>query len=296
MKFYFFKNDRECNFVKKLLNSYIPKYLLKPVDIDGKKVQLYVILNWLFTERKRESLKDWLDDSGIKYVNSLDELPDGAGIYAPVYEVQHIKGNELKNIPIVEQICPWIKQVTKQVVEANSDTHQLVFLNDKGNAAYNACHSYFPDDIIFIDENNYKEEIGNNYNNKPLQLIVYTTFRKKDAERVISFINTSFNHPDNILDGYKKSLCRWSGQGLFEEITDAIENKNLTEIWLICNSDENRSTKSIINEIRENNCKVVIIRSEKEFPEEIEKNANIGVLIAPYPISRKMKKSVDSLG
>ncbi len=119
--------------------------------------------------------------------------------------------------------------------------------------------------------------------------MVYATFRKKDAEDVIDYINKNFPHDSNILYGYRKTLCNWIRQGLLEEIQSEVPHRKLGEVWVICSSEGDRSTKSILKEISEAGATALIIKDIKDVPERVSDGARVGVLFAPIPLSTKVK-------
>lgn len=298
---YFFKKDGSCKWMQKEINENYPKYLREPIEYNGKKIKFYVILNWVFKKSIGANLK-WINELKLNYVNTINELPEDAGIYVTGYDADLLELEQVKkkNIPIIEHPCPWIKKLRDQLYNVNKTTHQCIFLIDNDHLIFE-CYKYiFPEDIIIINTDNYKEEIKNKKSNKPIHFITYSTFRENDVKRIIDFINKFYYHPDNILNGYKKSLCQWTKQGLLEEIREEITNKKLDEIWIICSSEHNRSTKSIINEINENNTKSIIIKNEDDMPKNISGNKRIGILEAPIPLPKninilkdKIKKKYD---
>lgn len=293
---YFFKNDGKCKWVIKELNEYIPKYLHDPIEFEGKKIKFHIILKWVFGNVKGVNL-EWLKETNINYVNTIDELPKGAGIYTGGYDADLLELEEAKKrgIPLFERPCPWIRQIREQLLVLDSNKFQCVFMIDAGHMVYNCYQSVFPDDIIIVNPENYKEEIIKNKNKKPISLIVYSVFRKKDIERVTEFINNNFPHPENRFDGYRKTLCIWTKQGLLEEIEEEVKTRELDEIWVICSSEHDRSTISILNEIKDSGAKPVIIKAYEDINNINSNGLRVGVLQAPIPLPKRIQNIVNIL-
>jgi 4-hydroxy-3-methylbut-2-enyl diphosphate reductase IspH len=291
MHVYFFENDGQCSWIQKELKEQIPKYLREVIDYNGTKIKFYLILKWIMSNTRGANLKA-LDEMGLNYVETIEHLPKGAGIYITGYDadVQELEQVRKAGVPIIERPCPWVRQLRTQIMETNSDSHQCIIMIDKDHMVYDCYKSIFPMDTIIVEIDNYKEEIKIHKNEKPVHFLVYATFRKKDAERVIDYINRNFNHPDNILDGYHRTLCNWTRQGLLEEINCEIASRNLQEIWVICSSEGDRSTISILEEVRESGAKPIIIKDSNDIPEKIDDDLRFGVLFAPIPLSTKVKK------
>lgn len=287
---YFFKKDGQCSWITREINEVMPKYLKVPVEHNGEKVQYYLILNWISSKTRGANTKA-LDEKGFRYVRDVSGLPMDGGIYVTGYDanIEELRDLKKKNVPIIERPCPWIRQLRNQIEKMNSKTHQCVLMIDREHMVYECYQSIIPKDVIVVDNENYVSRIGKEKNDKPIDLKVYATFRKKDAKRIISFINEAYPHSGNILNGYKKTICNWSKQGLIEEISEECKKRFLTEVWVICSSDGDRSTISIINEILENDAQPVIIRNASDIPKEISPDARIGVLFAPIPLSTETK-------
>ncbi len=288
--FYFFEKDGQCSWVQKEFKEQIPKYLHQAIDYNGKKTKFYLILKWIKNDTRGANLKA-LDEMGLNYVETVEQLPEGAGIYVTGYDadVVELEKAREKGIPIIERPCPWVRQLRTQLTEANPDSHQCVIMIDNDHMVYDCYKSLFPKDTIIIQPGDYEEEIRKHKNKKPINFMVYATFRKKDAERVVDYINDNFHHPDNILDGYRKTLCNWSRQGLLEEINAEVPGQKLGEVWVICSSEGDRSTISILKEIKESGANPLIIKDIKDVPEKVDDNSRIGVLFAPIPLSTKVK-------
>ncbi len=286
--FYFFQNDGSCKWMQDEININYPKYLKDPIEYNGKKIKFYVILDWVIKKDKGVDIK-WVNESKLNYVNSLDDLPENSGIYITGYDadLSDLEKAKKKGIPIIENPCPWIKQLKKQLLNVNQKTHQCVFLLDKGHMIYDSYKYIFNKDIIIINEKNYKEEIKKNRNKKPVHLISYATFRKKDVLNVINFINEIYPDPNNIIEGYKKTLCQWTKKGLFEEIQKVKNDNIINKIWIICSSVSNRSTMSIINEVRDYNIVPFIIKKIEDLPESIEAEDRIGIIMSPIPMQKR---------
>ena len=312
-KMYFFQNDKECKWMLKEIRDNYPKYLHESLSFDqiepkfkkelkeysGKK-KFYVILDWVQKkskkndEVKRGGNPKWLDEIGINTVQSVKNLPENAGIYITGYDsdIVELASAKDKGIPIINNACPWVLRIKKQLLEINSKTHQCIFMIDKEHMVYECYKSIIPKDAIIINPSNYKEMIKKHHNGKAVYLVVYAVFRKKEAARVADYIHANYPNQDNNLYGYKETLCCWVNQGLLEEIEHKTKELDLNEIWVICSSNGDRSTMSVLSEVKESGADSVIIKKESDIPDCI-KNKNIGVLVAPIPISSSVKNIIN---
>lgn len=285
--FYYFKNDGRCKFIKKILSEHPDKYLRKSVIRDNNGIDYYINLEWSGSKDAGIS-SDYLDQNNLRYIHTLNDLPEGAGIYISTYDGDLIKIEELKknNIPFVYKgICPWAVAYKKQLLKV-PDYYQCVLLIDETHLLLKNYLSIIPDKSIIVSDKNYEKNIKEQYLNKPLYFIPYATFRKKDFERIVDYITINFPDQNNIF--INKTLCGWvTHQGLFEEIHDKLEAGQLDEIWIICSDDKNRSARSLINEIREYRINTIPISAIDDIPQKIDKNKKIGILVAPVPFSKE---------
>jgi len=307
--FYFFQNDKECKWMLSEINEQYKKYLYGPIayeEIDAKfkkdikpyesKKKFYVILDWV--QKKNHQSKDavrggnpeWIREMGVNVAQSVKDLPGGAGIYITGYDSNLLEIEEAKrnDIPIIDNACPWVRRVKNQLLEVNADTHQCVFMIDTDHMVYECYKSILPDGTIIISPDNYREEMRKT-NGKPICLIIYAVYRPKEVQRVIEFIDKKFPNENNALEGYKKTLCCWVHQGILEEIENKIKEKELNKIWVVCSSEGDRSTRSVLNEIKENGADCALIKKEEDIPEKIGENDRIGVLLAPVPVPSRIK-------
>ncbi len=291
--FYFFKNDGMCKWMKKESIGNMPKYLYEPVDFEGNKVKFYLILDWMMTNTRGVNTK-LLDELTANYVKTVDDLPKNAGVYITGYDgnIKELKKLQENNIPIIDSACPWVRELKRQLFSVNSNTHQCVLMIDEGHIVYECYKSIFPKDIIIVQPDNYEARINQHANGNPFHLLVYAVHRMKDAQRISDFIEANYKNNKNILDGYKKTICCWSKQGLIEEIEKVGKKKRLDEVWVVCNSTGDRSTMSIISELNECGLKYLIIKNKHDIPIDLTNLNRIGVLVAPIPLSEEGRNCI----
>jgi 4-hydroxy-3-methylbut-2-enyl diphosphate reductase IspH len=287
--FRFFEKDENCRWLRKEILEHYPKYLYGPVDHEGRSVRFHVILDWVMRENRGANAQ-WVKEIGGNVVQSARDLPEGDGVFITGYDcdIQERRDLERRGVPIVDRACPWVKEFRDQLLALDSSTHQAVVMIDEGHMVYQCYRSIIPRDAILVQPEDYRERIDRERDpGRALRLIVYTVYRRKDAENVIAHIREFHGHPLNILDGYEKTLCVWTKQGLFEEMAAVIPAERLTEVWIICSSDADRSTRSIINEVADRGALPRVIREESEIPDSPPDDARIGVLMAPIPMPKK---------
>jgi 4-hydroxy-3-methylbut-2-enyl diphosphate reductase IspH len=249
-------------------------------------VRYFMNLEWS-SVNGRGVEKELLNKLGIGYIDSIDKLPEGAGLYISAYDGNRDDINRLKQngTAVIESICPWMIALRKQLQKVSSE-HQCILMLDREHMVYRNYRPLFPENTLCVTVENYKDELRYIEIDKPVHFIVYSTFRKKDAQEIVEYINSHYNNEENIY--WLKGICGWTlRSGIFEEIEDAIRNKGLNEIWLICSNDKNRSVKSLIYEIKENGAEIRTIMNTDDIPMNLVNDKRIGVLRAPIPYSKE---------
>jgi 4-hydroxy-3-methylbut-2-enyl diphosphate reductase IspH len=287
--FRFFKKDENCRWLRKEILEHYPEYLYGPVDHEGKPVRFHVILDWVMRENRGANAQ-WVKEIGGNVVQSAKDVPAGDGVFITGYDCDIEERRDLENrgVPIVDRACPWVKEFRDQLLALDPSTHQAVVMIDEGHMVYQCYRSIIPADAILVQPEDFRERIERLHDGRrALKLIVYTVYRPKDAERVILYIEENRANGANDLRGYEKTLCVWTKQGLFEEMAALIPAERLGEVWIICSSDADRSTRSIINEVADQGAVPRVIREESEIPGSPADDARIGVLMAPIPMPKK---------
>ncbi|MBI3599181.1 MAG: hypothetical protein HY097_00865, partial [Nitrospinae bacterium] len=246
-KFYYFTRDGRCKWAKEQIARQIPKALMMKLS----KTPYYVIADWNSIDGKGIQ-KEYLSKMGIPYVNSVEELPEGAGVAVSAYDGDHqeIKYLREKGVPIYEQVCPWIKKL-RDIFLNNIEGYQYVFLCEEDHMIAVNYRNIFPEGTILITPDNYREKLDRLNPNQPIFFIVYAAFRVKDSQRIIQYIKDNYNHPNNIY--HTDTICQWSGgkNSIFDEVSKVYRNMNLDEVWVITSSEKNTSVKSLIREFTE---------------------------------------------
>jgi hypothetical protein len=285
-KVVFMRKDGMCSLMKREMSEFVPKYLYDPIEFNGKMTKFYGVFSWINSEIDGVS-REFIDNIKINYVDYIDDLPEGAGVYTSLYEADlvELKKLEDKGVPIIRNTCPWVKNLNRQLLEANFDTHQGVIMLLKGNIIEKRYRYIYKDDFIIVDHYNFKEELRKRKNKKPIQLFVYASFSQKAVVNLINHIDTYYPHHENILNGYKDTLCGLVvEQGIFEEIEEKIKKYKLDEIWIIARESNETTIKTFIYEINEAGSKYMIIKGLEDIPEKVDKNLNVGVVVTPTPL------------
>lgn len=291
----FFEKDKDCRWIDKEIKEVFPQFLMGETEFEGQRVTFYMILEWL--QRKgRGANPKMLDEIGVNYVSTVDDLPEGAGVFVTGYDADYDQLVALKqlDVPVIDRPCPWVRKLRDQILAFDNQLHQMVLVIDESHMVYDCFRTLLPEDCIVVQPGNAQERIAAQKSSRPLKLLSYTVFRKKDVVAIADFIATAYPSQEHELAGYKKTLCLWTKQGLFEEIEQKCRDHRLDEVWIICSSPGDRSTQSLITQVEECGAVPVTIQSLGQIPAR-DPGKRIGVLFAPIPKNKELLSIKDSL-
>lgn len=285
--FCFFEFDGSCAWMRKQIEETYEKYLRGPIDYQGRKVRFYAVLSWVM-ENGHGANPRWVEKSGYSIVRSLADLPDGAGVLVTGYDAdaEELTALRRKGTPIIDKPCPWIRRL-KETLERDDEKRQRVLMIDTEHMVHRCFRSIYPRGTIVVDMDDYADRLARERDGRPLALAAYATFRPADVEAVAAYISKTYPHPDNETAKAADTLCMWTGQGILEEITRRVEDERLDEVWIVCSSAKDRSTKSLIRQVRDAGAEPLLIDAEDAIPSTTDSGKRIGVLCAPIPLDRE---------
>jgi 4-hydroxy-3-methylbut-2-enyl diphosphate reductase IspH len=277
-KIYFFRHDGLCKYMSKIIRDDF-SFFSEDINKNKSNKKYYIIEDWI---TKNGEKPKFLSESSYYSVRNIENLPEDAGVFNVAYDgnLEEINLLKKKDVEIIDKICPWMKHLKKEL-NSVPDDYLCIMLISESHVTLKNYQSIIPEKTMIIDYNNYKEKLGKIKIAQPIYLLSYPTIRKKELDEIINYIKNKFDNPENIFS--TKSMCCWTKQGLLEEINNAVTEKNLNEIWIICSSKSDRSTISIANEVKEHNIEPIYIKEFEDIPKVKKQNSRIGVLIAPVP-------------
>lgn len=278
-QFYYFEKDGRCDVIRRTIQRNFRKYFGPEPESD---TTYYLNMEWSSFAGKGAD-RGFLEKNGIPYVERIDDLPPGGGLYVTAYDGDITKIEELgaRGVPVMNDVCPWMIVLKRELAKVGS-THQCVLMLDRTHMVFENYRSLFPPGTILVNDTDYRERLKNLRPGVPVHFTAYSTFRPRDAERVMAHIEWVHPHADNVF--HTKGICGWiTRSGLFEEVAEAIHEKNLTQVWVIASNPGNRSVISLRKEIEENGASFLAIQSAEHVPATVDEDARVGILLAPIP-------------
>lgn len=291
------EKDGRCLWLEnKVLNDILPKAIKSAANPFAKK--LYLIIDWISNDYGKVGVDlKWLRGLGVPTVRNISELPHSKNIkvvntgYDSIYNEEKLLSK--KGYNILDKPCPYIRRI-RDIFESNDDQFQYVLLCEPNHIIIKNFATLFPDDLIVLQMENYKEILEKNANSKPKRLVPYVTFLRSDVSEIMSYINNNFPETENDLI---ETSCLW----IKSKASPIIEIEKLSKLVLKSISDAvlittaNSTNKSLISlekSLQKKGLRVVQISSLWSFLNYKIKHENKRVLVVRSPIPNNAEGAI----
>lgn len=260
----------------------------------------FLIIDWMSNDNGKVGVDlNWLKGLGIPAVKSVAELPSGTGFsvintgYDSIIHEEKILRE--RGINIIDLPCPWMRKV-RIIFEKNDSKYQYVLLCEANHIMIKNFASIFPEDLILVQMNNYREKILQEQNGKPLKLVPHVTFLASHADEIFAFISSTFPSRENKA---VNTCCMWvKGSASPVEEIQSMDRQHLEGIHdalLIAPAGSlNKSVVSLVETIEAKGLNVRIISSLSEYISYEKKHKNSTVLLVRSPIPNKAETPIET--
>ena len=291
------KNDGRCRWLEnRVLKGIFPELIRNSMNPDAKKI--FVILSWISNDNGKVGVDlKWFNSLGIPAVTSYTDLPEGSdytvlntGYDSNVHEEKVLKDRGVK---ILDLPCPYIRKV-RTIFENADPTYQYILLCEPNHIIMRNFASLYPDDLIVVQMNNYRERILKQETGRPLKLVPYVTFLPAHVEKIYKFLNTHFSDRPN---EKVASFCMWIKSPVSPIIEiEKLDAKSLTGITnallITTPGSTNKSLVSMIETISAKGLQVKIISSLWQFLRFKAFSNDKRILLVRSPIPNKAEKPI----
>lgn len=297
MEVIYLKNDGRCKWLEsQVLNKVFPD-AIKSSKTPGVPQKL-MILDWISNDHGKVGVDlKWFKKLGVPSVQTYNDLPSGnnfilinTGYDSIVHEEKLLIE---RGVEIIDKPCPYVRKIRK-LLEDIDLKYQYVLLCEPNHIIIKNYQSLFPNDMILVQMQNYKEKILLQSNGKPIKFISYVTFLKKHSKEIFDFINLNLPNEENTM---VDTQCMWADgkKSPIHEIANLPEEilKNVKYACLIATpGSTNKSLMSLHETITSRGLEVINISSLQEFIEFKKKNEEEKILLVKSPIPNEAEKPI----
>jgi len=296
MEIIYLENDGRCKWLEKqIINKLFPEMIAGQKNND---IPQYLILDWISNDNGKVGVDlKWFKETGLLYVEKLDELPYGTPFkvvntgYDSIYHEECFLRK--KGIEIIDKPCPYIRKLRKSFENVDPQ-YQYLLLCEPNHIIIKNYSTLFPEDMILVQMGNYKEKIMEKANGKPFMFISYVTFLKKHSLEILDFIKERYPDKEHVM---VNTQCIWadSKASPINEI-NALPEEQIRQIDFACvigtPGSVNKSLMSLFETIKDRGMNIKYISSLKDFVLFKYKNKDSKILLVRTPIPNKVEKPV----
>ncbi len=295
MKIKFLENDGRCKWFNKIfLEELIP--MMQEAKKNGDK-KICIIKDWISNDGGRVGLDlKWLDSLNIEVVETYkDTLNSDYAVvnsgYDSIVNEEHILREN--GIQIIDKPCPFVRKL-RTCLETAESNYQYILLCEKNHIVIKNFKSIFPEDMILVQMENYKERIMEQQNGKPLCLLPYVTFLPSQVQEILSFVNEKFSERDN---KFLNTSCMWVASKFSPIIEiNSLPNEELKDIKdaiiITTPGSVNKSLISLSITCQNRGLNVVVISSLEDYINYEKEHENDSILLVRSPIPNEAEAPI----
>lgn len=137
-----------------------------------------------------EQVVKYLEDKGVYSIDSIDDIPINSTVIIRTHGVPKAYYDKLqqKKCEIIDATCPFVKKIHKIVHENYNEGKQVIIVGDSKHPEVIGINGWCDDTAIIIST---PEEFGKINIEKPVCMVVQTTFSLKVWNKIKKFVKTS---------------------------------------------------------------------------------------------------------
>lgn len=296
MEVKFLENDGRCKWLNKAFLQQLVPLMQKSKQENGEK-KIVMIEDWISNDNGKVGLDlDWLDSLNITVVKSYTDITDDS--YTVVNSgYDSIVDEEIllrqQGVEIIDKPCPFVRKLRNVFDNPNKEL-QYIFLCEPNHIVMKNFRSIFPDDMILVQMENYKECIANLQNGKPLCLVPYVTFLPKQVQEIYDHIQNTYPNAKN---EFIKASCMW----VASQFSPVVEINNFTEedldgitdaLLITTPGSVNKSLLSLKMTLEDKGLNVFIISSLDDYVSYENNHQHSKILLVRSPIPNNVESPI----
>ncbi len=282
------KNDGRCKWLENIfLNKLVP--MMQESKAEGGNRKIVLIEDWVSNDGGKVGLDlKWLASLNIEVVKTYKDIKDTNYVvvnsgYDSIVD-EEMKLREM-GVEILDNPCPFVRKVRDAFMKVDSN-YQYVLLCEPNHIIVKNFKSIFPEEMILVQMENYREKIEQQQNGKPLCLVPYVTFLPKQVEELNNFIMETYKDREN---KFINTSCMW----VASKISPIVEIAGLTDEFIEGIRDAliittpgsvNKSLRSLSLALDDRGLNVVVISSLEMYLDYEKEHEGDTVLLVRSPI------------
>ena len=229
-----------------------------------------------------------LEDKGMTFIESLDEVKDGSNVVIRAHGVAKniYEEAERRNITLLDLTCPKVLLIHKEAEDLVKDGYYIILVGKKDHPEIIGTISYCNEDSLIIESQQDVDKVVEYVINKGINkvaLLCQTTYSMSKFKEIEEMLNNSFK---DIEFKVVNTIC--NATELRQTETEELSKQ--VDAMVIIGGKNSSNTKKLY-EIAEANTKTYLVETVDELDPSILEYDNVGVMAG----ASTPKESIDEV-
>ncbi len=229
-----------------------------------------------------------LENKGMTFIESLDEVEDGSNVVIRAHGVakEIYEEAERRNITLLDLTCPKVLLIHKEAEDLVKDGYYIILVGKKDHPEIIGTISYCNEDSLIIESQRDVDKLVEYVINKGINkvaLLCQTTYSMSKFKEIEEMLNNSFK---DIEFKVVNTIC--NATELRQTETEELSKQ--VDAMVIIGGKNSSNTKKLY-EIAEANTKTYLIETVDELDSSIFEYENVGVMAG----ASTPKESIDEV-
>ena len=214
-----------------------------------------------------EQVVEQLEKKGVYSVDDISQIPDKSTVIIRTHGVPKIYYEILdtKKCKIIDATCPFVKKIHNIVYKNFKNGNQIIIVGDSNHPEVIGINGWCDNSALIIST---VEDFGKINIEKPVCMVVQTTFSLKVWNNIKKFVKTSCQTVQ-IFD----TIC----SATEDRQNEAEQLAKSVDTFVVIGGRHSSNTKKLVDICRSRCADTYHIETVSELPNETWKNRNIGV-------------------
>ncbi len=214
-----------------------------------------------------EQVVEYLKNKNVYTIDNVDDVPDFSTVIIRTHGVPESYYNILnsKKCNIIDATCPFVKKIHKIVHKCYKDGNKIIIVGDSNHPEVIGINGWCNNSASIIST---VEDFGKINIEKPVCMVVQTTFSLKVWNKIKKFVKTSCQTVQ-----FFDTIC----SATEDRQTEAEKMAESVDTVIVIGGKHSSNTKKLVDICKSHCADTYHIETVSELPNETWKNRNIGV-------------------
>ncbi|MEE1043416.1 MAG: bifunctional 4-hydroxy-3-methylbut-2-enyl diphosphate reductase/30S ribosomal protein S1, partial [Clostridia bacterium] len=214
-----------------------------------------------------DQVVEYLESKGVFTANNIDDIPDESTVIIRTHGIPKDLYNKLedKKCNIIDATCPFVKKIHNIVYKHYNEGYQIIIVGDSNHPEVIGINGWCNNSAHIISS---EEDFGKICIEKPLCIVVQTTFSLKVWNNIKKFVKTSCQSVQ-----FFDTIC----SATEDRQTEAEKMADEVDTVIVIGGKHSSNTKKLVDICKSRCADTYHIETVSELPNETWNNRYIGV-------------------